>query len=100
MKWNYLSVNEIDMEPDLVDLQIAIALQTCETKKDVMDLLKDVRQHERLQIIKELDEICLCPECGKPMGCYDHFCESCKQRVAVPEDGGFWVEFFKKEMNK
>lgn len=49
MKWYYLSEIEIKMEPDLVDLQIAIGLQSCETKQDVMNLLKDVRQHERLQ---------------------------------------------------
>lgn len=52
MKWNYLSEQEASMEPNLVDLQIVLGLQSCRTKNDVMNLLKDVRQHERLQIKK------------------------------------------------
>ena len=50
MKWNYLTEKEAQMDPGLVDLQIAIALQSCVTKKDVMELLQDVRQHERLLV--------------------------------------------------
>jgi len=53
MKWNYLSEQEAKMEPDLVDLQIVLGLQSCKTKKDVLELLQDVRQHERLQIIEQ-----------------------------------------------
>ena len=49
MKWNYLTEKEIEMTPDLVDLQIILGLQTCQKKEDVLELLKDVRQHERLQ---------------------------------------------------
>ena len=52
MKWNYLSEQEATMEPNLVDLQIVLGLQSCRTKQDVLNLLKDVRQHERLQIKK------------------------------------------------
>ena len=48
-KWNYLTEKEAkSMTPDEVDLQITLGLQSCKTKKDVMDLLKDVRQHEML----------------------------------------------------
>ena len=54
MKWNYLTDTESKMKPDLVDLQIVLGLQTCKTKEDVLKLLKDVRQHERLQ--KEIEK--------------------------------------------
>jgi hypothetical protein len=37
---------------DEFDLQVVISMQTCRTKKDVMDLLKDVRQHERMLMIE------------------------------------------------
>ena len=47
MKWNYLSEQEAKMEPKLVDLQIVLGLEYCKTKKDVLELLQDVRQHER-----------------------------------------------------
>lgn len=51
MKWNYATDKEAQaLNPNEFDLQIVIGLQTCKTKKDVMDLLKDVRQHERLQL--------------------------------------------------
>ena len=53
MKWNYLSEQEAKMEPALVDLQIVLGLEHCKTKKDVLELLRDVRQHERLQIIEQ-----------------------------------------------
>ena len=49
MKWNYATDKEAKMKPDLFDLQIVLGLQSCETKNDVMNLLKDVRQHERMQ---------------------------------------------------
>lgn len=32
--------------------------------------------------------ICICPECGEEMFCKSHFCENCKERVAVPVDLG------------
>jgi len=51
MKWNYITNKEAqNLTPDEFDLQIVLGLQGCETKKDVMELLKDVRQHERFQI--------------------------------------------------
>jgi len=51
MKWNYATDKEAQtMTPTEFDLQIVLGLQSCKTKKDVMDLLKDVRQHERLQL--------------------------------------------------
>lgn len=53
MKWNYLTEQESKMEPELVDLQIVFGLQRCETKGDVLKLLQDVRQHERLQILNK-----------------------------------------------
>ena len=48
-KWFYITPNGIVFTPDGFDLQIVLGLQTCKTKKDVMDLLKDVRHHERIQ---------------------------------------------------
>ena len=56
MKWNYLSDEEAKMKPELVDLQIVLGLQSCKTKKDVMDLLQDVRQHERLILINRIQK--------------------------------------------
>ena len=51
MKWNYATDKEANiLSPDEFDLQIVLGLQSCKTKNDVMDLLKDVRQHERLQL--------------------------------------------------
>jgi len=48
LEWNYLTEEEITWPSDEVDLQIVLGLQFCKTKKDVLNLLKDVRQHERL----------------------------------------------------
>jgi len=54
MKWNYATDKEANiLSSDEFDLQIVLGLQSCKTKKDVMDLLKDVRQHERLQLINK-----------------------------------------------
>ena len=49
------------------------------------------------QIIKDLSEVCLCPECGIGMGCYSHFCENCNSRVSVPLDAYFWIEYLKRK---
>ena len=38
-----------------------------------------------------------CPECGREMNCYSHFCEGCKERVAVPDDGCTWLKYFKEK---
>ena len=48
-------------------------------------------------ILNDLDSVCLCPECGEVMSCYSHFCESCKERVAVPIDAHFWINYLKKK---
>jgi len=48
-------------------------------------------------LIKDLDEVCLCPECGREIGCYSHFCEGCKERVAIPDDGSVWLKYFKEK---
>jgi len=49
MKWFYLTEAEAKMSSEEVDLQITLGLQSCKTKNDVLNLLKDVRQHERIQ---------------------------------------------------
>jgi len=54
MKWNYLTEKEAKMTADLVDLQIVLGFQTCKTKQDAINLLKDVRQHEKLRWCKLL----------------------------------------------
>jgi len=55
MKGNYLSEEEMKMDRDMVNLQIVLGLQTCETKGDVCKLLDDVREHERRQIMSEFE---------------------------------------------
>lgn len=64
MSYNYLTKEEAEMEPKLVDAQILQGLKTAETDKDVFELLEDIRIHERDQIkkyvkseIMELDNI-------------------------------------------
>lgn len=61
MGYNYLTKKEAEMEPKLVDAQIALGLKTCKTGKDVLNLLEDVRLHERDQIKKyvksEIEEL-------------------------------------------
>ena len=52
MKWFYLTEKEAEMDSTLVDLQIVLGLQTCKTKQDTLNLLKDVRQHEKLKWVK------------------------------------------------
>ncbi len=54
MNWKYLTENDVKMSSDCVDLQIVFGLQSCKTKKDVLDLLHDVRQHERLQMANKI----------------------------------------------
>jgi hypothetical protein len=55
-KLNYLSPKEAELPKDMVDLQIVLGLQSCKTKQDVIELLEDVRQHERLTLIKEISQ--------------------------------------------
>jgi|GEM_PF-5615335 len=52
MGYNYLTKEEAEMEPRLVNAQIVLGLKTCKTGKDVLNLLEDVRLHERDQIKK------------------------------------------------
>ena len=49
---NYLTEEELKMNRKLVNLQIALGLQTCKTKGEVSRLLDDIREHERRQMIK------------------------------------------------
>jgi hypothetical protein len=53
-KPKYLTLKEMEMPKDMIDMQIVLGLQSCKTKQDVIELLEDVRQHERLTLIKEL----------------------------------------------
>lgn len=46
-KYNYLTDDEAKMPSELVDHQILLGLKTCKTGKDVIDLLQDVRTHEK-----------------------------------------------------
>jgi len=55
MKWYYMAEAEISLSPEDFDLQIVLGLQTCKTKQDVLNLLKDVRQHERLRRNKKCE---------------------------------------------
>lgn len=52
MKWHYVTDKEALFNPANFDLQIALGLRTCKTIQDVLNLLKDVRQHERIKVIK------------------------------------------------
>jgi len=54
---NYLTEDEMQMSEDMVDLQIALGLQSCKTKGTAVSLLKDVRMHERLKLIKEIEKL-------------------------------------------
>ena len=59
IKWNYLTEKEAELDDfnllmDGTDLQIVLGLQTCKTKEDVLELLRDVRKHERLYFLGEL----------------------------------------------
>lgn len=61
MGYNYLTKEEAEMEPKLVDAQILQGFKTAKTGKDVFELLEDVRLHEREQIKKyvksKIDEL-------------------------------------------
>ena len=46
-KYNYLTSDEANMSNEEINLQISLGLQSCKTKKDVCDLLEDIRTHER-----------------------------------------------------
>lgn len=42
--------------------------------------------NEVIDAVFSIDTKCFCPHCKKQMGCYKHFCESCKERVSVPDE--------------
>jgi len=52
-KYNYITEKELEIfgftrkGAKLFDMQIALGLKTCKTVEDVLELLQDVRQHER-----------------------------------------------------
>lgn len=52
--YNYLTEDEAKMDRDLVNAQILLGLKTCKTGGDVIELLNDVREHERKQLAKDL----------------------------------------------
>lgn len=52
---------------------------------------------ELQDIINDLSAICFCTECGEVMGCYSHFCESCKERVVQPIEGDLYAIYLAKK---
>ena len=50
-KYNYLTKKEAGMTRQEVNLHIIRELQSCKTKKEMCNLLNDIRQHEK-QLIK------------------------------------------------
>ena len=46
------------------------------------------------EILRDLHDVCFCPECGAVMPCKSHFCEKCKERVAIPIDGDCFIRYF------
>jgi hypothetical protein len=57
VKLNYLTPEEFKLSKEEVNMQIVLGLQSCKTKKDVSDLLDDVRAHERENVQKEIAEV-------------------------------------------
>lgn len=49
----YLTEDELKMDRESVNLQIVLGLQSCSSKGEVMELLNEIRKHERLQLSKE-----------------------------------------------
>lgn len=62
--------------------------------------LSDVMFISKKDVINILSTICFCPDCGEAMGCYSHFCESCKERVAVPIEGDLFAIYIAKLIDK
>ena len=57
VKLNYLTPEEFKMSKDEVNMQVVLGLQSCKTKKDVSDLLDDIRAHERQNAQKEIEKV-------------------------------------------
>lgn len=54
-KLNYLTGQEFtDLTRLEIDTQIALGLRSCEKISDVLELLSDVREHERYMMRKEM----------------------------------------------
>ena len=53
-KYNYLTSDEANMSNEGINLQISLGLQSCKTKKDVCDLLEDIRTHERQKCLLKI----------------------------------------------
>ena len=53
-KYNYLTSDEANMSNERINLQISLGLQSCKTKKDVCDLLEDIRTHERQKCLLKI----------------------------------------------
>ncbi len=50
--YNYMTEEEAKtFTPEMFDIQIVLGLKTCQTVDDVLQLLKDVRKHEREVVI-------------------------------------------------
>lgn len=50
--YNYMTEEEAKtFTPEMFDIQIVLGLRTCQTVDDVLQLLKDVRKHEREVVI-------------------------------------------------
>ena len=51
---HYLTEEEFKMPQKMVDLQVVLGLQSCKSKSDVVELLSDIREHERHLLLEEL----------------------------------------------
>ena len=54
LKLKYLTEKETKMPEEMVNLQIVLGLQSCDTKGDVCKLLNDIRVDERKRLLEEL----------------------------------------------
>jgi hypothetical protein len=69
-------------------------------------------EHQRIQkdmeakwvsldwLIDKGRELCFCPECFAVMGCYEHLCEECRSRVAVPWDAEIFIQWLEKQVKE
>jgi len=78
--------------------------------KDLDELPKEIeKEAEKKALTKwvSLDwlidkgrELCFCPECFAVMGCYEHLCEECRSRVAVPWDAEIFIQWLEKQVKE
>lgn len=57
MEYNYLTEEESKMPDEMVDLQVVLGLQSCKTKKDVRELLQDIRTREKIKVKGILNDL-------------------------------------------